>query len=102
MNPLLPLPFSNKIKINKSQDNSKDNMTVLKHHNKPVPRVVPSQTPPSNLSNIQLNTTSYSECFSMALKFNNPFEAFIEIQKAFGLTVVELPDKLKNDLKPEF
>ena len=77
-------------------------MTILKHKNKPIPRVMPSQSPPSNLSNLQPITTSYSDCFSMALKFNNPFEAFTEIQKAFGLTVVELPEKFKNDLKPEF
>ena len=38
----------------------------------------------------------------MALKFNKPFKAFVELQKAFGLKVIEIPDSLQQELKPEF
>ena len=38
----------------------------------------------------------------MALKFNNVFKAFNELQAAFGLTVVNIPPSLQDDLKPEF
>ena len=58
--------------------------------------------PSSQPSSQNMPSTSYSDCFTMALKFVNPFEAFIEIQEAFGLKVVKMPDSLKNKLKPEF
>ena len=38
----------------------------------------------------------------MTLKFNNWTKAYIELQKSFGLKVVEIPEILKNDLRPEF
>ena len=75
-------------KSNKSHEIEKENM------------MAPSQTQPP-CSQVQSNS-SYSDCFNMALKFINPFEAFVEIQKAFGLKVVEMPASLKNKLKPEF
>ena len=79
-------------------------MTVLQHKKKPVPRVIPTQA--SNITNeippIQLNANNYSDCFSMALKFINPFKAFVELQKAFGLKVIEIPDTLQQELKPEY
>ena len=38
----------------------------------------------------------------MALKFNNWAKAYTEFQKSFGLPIVEIPDSIINDLKPEF
>ena len=66
-----------------------------------TPNVTP-HPPVNEISPAQINTTSYSDCFNMALKFNNPFKAFTEIQKAFGLKIVEMPESLHQDLKPEF
>ena len=65
----------------------------------------PKVTPPptiNEISPVQINATSSSDCFNMALKFNNPFKAFTEIQKAFGLKVFEIPESLHHELKPEF
>ena len=91
----------NKPSINKTQDNS-NNMTVLQHPNKkPVPRPAPfsvSNQPASQ----QTQTTSYSDVLNIALKFNNWTFAFSELQKAFGLPVVNIPNSILNDLKPEF
>ena len=38
----------------------------------------------------------------MAFKFNNWTKAFSELQKTFGLSIVNIPDSIINDIKPEF
>ena len=64
----------------------------------PVPNPSPSATPAT--SNNQ--TANYSDVLNMALKFNNWTLAFTELQKAFGLPPVQIPNSIINDLKPEF
>ena len=48
------------------------------------------------------SNVSYNDCLNMALKFNNWAKAYTEFQKSFGLPIVEIPESIINDLKPEF
>ena len=96
-------PWFNKEKNKTSlQGSSKDNFTVLKHQNKPIPRPAPFSVPSSSADPQITPTTSYSDVLNMALKFNNWSLAFKELQKAFGLPLVLIPDSIVNDLKPEY
>ena len=100
-------------KKSQSEPQKSSNMTILQHKTKPVPRPAPfsvvnqpsSPSAPQAVSSPDPTSTSkisYSECFEMALKFNNVFKAFNELQAAFGLAVVNIPQSLQDDLKPEF
>ena len=73
-------------------------MTILQHNKKPVPRPSPSATPATSTN----PSANYSDVLNMALKFNNWTLAFTELQKAFGLPLVQIPNTIINDLKPEF
>ena len=66
----------------------------------PVPKTTPSPSAvPATSTNQSAN---YSDVLNMALKFNNWTLAFTELQKAFGLPPVQIPNSIINDLKPEF
>ena len=64
----------------------------------PVPRPSPSATSVTSTN----QSANYSDMLNMALKFNNWTLAFTELQKAFGLPPVQIPNTIINDLKPEF
>ena len=69
--------FNQKKQKRPDANTTSSNMTVLNHKNKPVPRVAPTPIMTNETSLIQINTTTYSDCFNMALKFNNTFKAFV-------------------------
>ena len=65
----------------------------IKEINGPV--TYKNQTSPS------FPNVSYSDCLDMALKFNDWRKAYIEIQKSFGLKVIQIPDTIVNDIRSD-